>query len=84
MRRASKVDQNQREIVDALTRCGWRWIDLTRVGGGCPDGVVQRGDVVRLVEVKATKGKLTKAQTEFHRLFSVHILRSVDDAIALR
>lgn len=84
MRRAAKVDANQREIVDALERLGWVWLDLTRVGGGCPDGVVERAGVVRLVEFKAPKGKLTIAQEEVHKRFTVHVLRNVADAIGLQ
>lgn len=62
-----KTDQNQKEIVKVLRQVGADVLDLSAVGGGCPDLVVAwRGENV-FVEVKnpATKGKLRDTQKEF-------------------
>lgn len=62
-----KTDQNQKEIVKVLRQVGADVLDLSAVGGGCPDLVVAwRGENV-FVEVKnpATRGKLRDTQKEF-------------------
>lgn len=40
MRRASRRDSNHQEIVAELSRRGFKVLDLSRVGGGCPDILV--------------------------------------------
>lgn len=71
MRRAAKVDDNQREIVAALRRAGATVRDLSRVGEGCPDLLVGFRGRNWLVEVKRPKatgqraGRTTPAQDEF-------------------
>lgn len=86
MRRAARTDATQRPIVDALRKCGWFWIDATTLGFGKPDGFAVKPGKVRLVEIKTPKGKLTADQIDFHALCPepIHILRSVDDAVALK
>lgn len=62
-----KTDQNQKEIVKVLRQVGADVLDLSAVGGGCPDLVVAwRGENV-FVEVKnpQTRGKLRDTQKEF-------------------
>lgn len=64
--RPRRVDTNQREIVDALRAAGAFVHCLHEAGKGCPDLLVFfRGRTV-LMEVKAPRGRTTKAQEEFH------------------
>ncbi len=72
MRRASKKDKNQNEIVAVLVGAGYSVEDLSRVGGGCTDLLV--GGIDRrtgkpgnwVMEVKTEKGKLNALQVEWH------------------
>lgn len=84
MRHAARQDANQRELVTALEQLGWLVDDLSRAGNGCPDLVVTRGDITRLVEVKMPKGKRTMAQIKFHDRHHVVVIRSLADCAALR
>ena len=63
MRRAAKVDDNQREIVAALRACGATVRDLSRVGEGCPDLLVGFRGRNLLIEVKRPKAKGQRAGT---------------------
>ncbi len=67
MRRAAKVDDNQKEIVEALRRVGLSVICLHAIGKGCPDLLVSSPTSMWLIEVKTLKGKLTPDQEKFHR-----------------
>jgi hypothetical protein len=93
MRRAAKVDANQREVAQAMTKCGAWVVDCSRVGEGYPDlNVVHRGRVL-FVEVKdgskpPSARKLTPAQVEFHARaeahgVTVHVVKDIDEAIDL-
>lgn len=88
-RRASKVDENQAEIVEALRKAGASVECLHAVGGGVPDLLVSfykyhmvEAETI-LMEVKTEKGKLTPDQVEWHNEWrgQVEIVRSVDDAL---
>ena len=81
--RAAKVDLNQRIIVSAFRAMGCCVLHLHTVGQGCPDLLVGRKGTVWLVEVKGPKGKLTPDQEVFHASWPVHVVRSVDDVLAL-
>jgi Holliday junction resolvase len=87
MRFSCKVDKNQPEIVAALRASGCGVLDLSAIGGGCPDICVARGGVVYLIEIKnpKTKGKLSPLQKKWHAKFGaqapVHVVYSVDDAL---
>ncbi len=85
MRRAAKVDANQTEIVDALRAAGASVQSLAPVGKGCPDLLVGRGKLNILMEIKDGTGKLTPDQKEWHEGWRgrVHLVRSVDDALAV-
>ena len=52
MRRAARTDDNHSEIVSALRGCGCLVQSLAAVGKGVPDLLVQRNDVLYLLEVK--------------------------------
>ena len=84
MRRASRRDANHAEIVDALERAGCRVIDLSLAGDSVPDLLVYRPatGLLRLVELKTPKGRLSKGQQEFARLYPVWVVRSISEAYA--
>ncbi len=72
MRRAAKVDDNQREIVNALRQAACTVQLLHAVGAGCPDILVGCRGKNYLLEIKdgrkpPSQQKLTKAQKKFHR-----------------
>jgi len=91
MRRAAKVDANQREIKQVLERIGAEVLDLSRVGQGCPDLLVAFRGRNWLIECKRPKakgqtaGKTTDAQNEFIRRWNGRgqyaIVRNADDAL---
>ena len=65
MKRAAKVDANHAEIVEAFRKLGATVLDLSRVGGGCPDLLVGVRGVNILVEVKTARGTLRDSQQKF-------------------
>lgn len=79
-----KIDGNQAEIVNALKKVGCSVMDLSAVGGGCPDIAVGRNNIVYLLEIKnpATKGKLNKLQKEWHAKWrgQVDVVRTIEEA----
>jgi hypothetical protein len=90
MRRAARVDANHAEIVAAFRACGCQVLDLSRVGGGCPDLLVSSrgGRCLFLVEVKdgaksPSRRKLTPLEAEFHTLWTVHIVEDAGDVPAV-
>jgi hypothetical protein len=85
MRRAAKVDDNQRPIVKALRElfgpdCVF---DLSAVGRGCPDILVGVRGVNLLMEIKGPKGELTTDQQIFHRMWDGQavVIRTLQDAL---
>lgn len=84
VRRAARVDSNHAEIRTAFRSLGWHVVDTSHVGEGWPDLMAVRGGVVRAVEVKTAKGRLTPAQEVFKKTWegaggTYWIVRSVDD-----
>jgi len=72
MRRASKVDENQKAVVSALRSSGATVTLLHAVGGGCPDLLAGYRGGNYLIEVKdgskpPSARKMTDPQVEFHR-----------------
>jgi hypothetical protein len=67
MRRAAKKDANHNLIADHLRKLGWSVLDLSRLGGGCPDILVGRPSFAALVEIKSPGGKLTPEQLEVRK-----------------
>lgn len=70
MRRAAKVDDNHKSIVDTFRKMGCSVQSLAGVGQGVPDLLVSFGGVNRLVEVKdgskiPSQRKLTPAQEKW-------------------
>jgi hypothetical protein len=82
--RARRTDANHAVLIRALGQCGWRVKD-THMVPGFVDAVVMRAGVVRLVEFKAPRGRLTPSQADMQGDgWNVAILRSIDDCVQLR
>lgn len=84
MRHAAKRDANEPEIVRALELAGWTVIPISDTG--VMDLLCIRRGVIRLLEVKGPKGKLTPAQEKtFARIHAalgtVHIVRTPAEAL---
>jgi hypothetical protein len=84
MRRARRVDANQKAIVQALRDCGCTVEVLSDVGRGVPDLLVGNRCRNILLECKVAGAELTAAESEWHRAWRgrVAVVRSVDEAIA--
>lgn len=89
MRRAARVDGNQRQIVEALRRAGATVQSLAAVGVGVPDLLVGLRRQSFLLEVKdpaqdPCKQRLTPAQVVWHRTWNglpVAIVRTPEEAL---
>ena len=83
---AKKIDNLQREVVNALREIDASVTILSGVGKGFPDLIVGLGGVNFLIEVKSKKtATLTPDQVEFFRTWSgqVDVIYSVEEAINL-
>jgi hypothetical protein len=82
-----RIDQNQKDIVDALENVGCSVMDISSEGGGTPDLMVGRFNETFLIEVKnpKTKGKLNKLQQKWHSEWKGHvaIAYTVEDALRI-
>lgn len=65
MRRAARVDANQKQMVEELRSAGFTVRHTHMIGEGFPDLVVGRWDVNLLVEVKQEGEKLTPDERVF-------------------
>lgn len=93
IRHPRRVDENQKVIVAALRKIGACVIDLSASGAGVMDLLACYRRRTWMIEIKnPTKPKgdqmLTPAQIKMHAAIGdagceVHIVRSVDEAIAL-
>jgi Holliday junction resolvase len=90
MRKAAKIDDNQKAIVNVLRQMGASVQSLATTGKGCPDLLVGYHGINYLMEVKdgdkvLSKQKLTIDQEHWHSLWrgSVHIVKSVDEALKI-
>jgi hypothetical protein len=91
MRRASRVDDNQAEIVAALRKVGASVQSLASIGKGCPDLLVGFNGRTYLMEIKdPTKPKsdiqLTPDQREWHSKWcgsSIAIVYGVEAAFKI-
>ena len=89
MRRAAKVDANQREVVAALRDAGATVQLLHAVGEGCPDLLVGYKGLNMLLEVKdgskpPSAQKLTPQQEIWHQDWRGHrvVVNSPEAALA--
>lgn len=90
MRRAGRLDANQREIVEALRAAGASVRSLASVGNGCPDLLVGYGRVNTLLEVKdgrkePARRRLKPLEQGFVDTWrgQVSVVESVDQALAI-
>lgn len=85
MRRARRVDGNQKAIVAALRAAG-RFVEvLSDVGRGVPDLLVSWSGKCLLMEVKMPGEKLTADQLTWHRSWkgpAVAVATTPQDALA--
>lgn len=86
MRRAARVDANQKVIVEALRKCGCLVASLAAVGNGIPDLLVYvpSNDRYLLIEVKNVNGRgnvLTELQKRVHGRWPVTVVCSPEDAL---
>ena len=88
--RASRVDKNQKEIVEAFRKFGCSVLMLHTVGHGCPDIAVGKNKKTVLVEIKdgnkvKSAKELTKDEQKFHDEWqgSLFIVENLGDVIAL-
>ena len=78
------MDSTQKAIVEALEKSGWLTLSLAQIGRGCPDLLISRHGMHRLVEVKAGRGELTPAQVAFRkRGWHFDVVRTVDEALVV-
>jgi len=90
VRRAARIDRNQPEIVAALRAIGASVQPLHTIGQGCPDLLLSWKNKMYLFEVKDGKKPPNKQQLtpdEANWIIGwqspVHIVRSVEEAIAI-
>ena len=90
MRKAAKIDDNQKAIVNILRQIGASVQSLAATGKGCPDLLVGYHGINYLMEIKdgdkvLSKQKLTIDQEHWHSLWrgTVHIVKSVDEALKI-
>ena len=87
MRKYGRTDHNHQEIKVAFERMGCSVLDLSSVGGGCPDLLVGYGGKSILIEVKdgakpPSARKLTPDEEDFGRGWkgAYAIVENLDDA----
>ena len=78
----SRTDSLQQDIVAALRKAGAQVQHTHQVAGGFPDLVCLVHGKVLLVEIKTPHGTLTPAEVMFQAKWPVHIVRSVEEAVA--
>lgn len=84
-RYARRKDENHNDITQAFCKLGYKVLDLSRLGSGCPDIIVGKGRQYAFVEIKVEKGKLRANQQEFREWWPgfVFTARSVDDVLEI-
>lgn len=90
MRRSSKIDANQPEIVAGLRQLGASVQVLSAVGQGCPDILVGWHGKNVLLEIKdeeqmPSKRKLTPDQEHWHTMWrgQVAVVKSLAEALTV-
>ncbi len=83
MRRARRVDSNHAEIRDGLRQAGADVTDLSGIGGGIPDLIVEMFGVRAWVDCKAAGGRETAAQLALWRKLpgAVFVAHDLDEAL---
>lgn len=82
MRRASRVDTNHRELIDAARRLGAIVVETYQVGRGCPDAFVYTPLTGWFaVEIKTETGKLLPSQIALAQICEVVVWRNYNDVL---
>lgn len=84
MRRAARVDANQKVIVAAFRKLGYSVLHMHTLGQGAPDILVGKRGTCWPVEIKASRrDKLTADEEAFWKdwLGSLLLITSVDEVI---
>ena len=88
MRRAARLDENHRAVVNAFERCGCTVLSLAGVGFGAPDLAVGVSGQTLLVEVKPDVGEKRRRNPRENQVAfaaswrggPVHVVRTVKEA----
>ena len=90
MRRAARVDKNQKQIVQEIRAAGYTVQHLHMVGEGCPDILVGGHGVNFLFEIKdpsqpPSKRKLTPDEMEWHLNWNgqVEVIKTAHEALEI-
>jgi len=80
---AARRDKNEAEIINTMELAGASVLSLS--SKGVPDLLVYFRGKHYLIEIKSSKGHLTKDQKVFHGKWKgpIHIVRSIDDALSV-
>jgi len=87
MRFAARVDDNQAVIVKALRKAGCEVLSLAGIGDGCGDLLVNRANILYMLEVKdgaksPSRRKLTPHQKLFAKRWPVQEVINELEALA--
>lgn len=90
MRKRARVDDNQKQIVDALRKAGASVQSLATIGNGCPDLLVGFRGTNYVIEVKdGSKCPSKRILTPDEEIWSIkwdgsyYVAHSVDDALKI-
>lgn len=79
---ARRRDENERDIVDGLRKCGVFVVQIS--GVNAPDILCAFGSKWMPFEIKGTKGKLTKAQVQQQAGRAPYpVVKSIDDCLRI-
>ena len=86
MRRAARIDDNQRAIVAALRAAGAEIVSTAAMGEGFPDLLALRGSQIFMLEVKdgskpPSRQRLTPHQVNFKKRWPVHVVTCEEEAL---
>ena len=93
MRHRARTDANHSAVRAALRKLGCEVLDLSSVGGGCPDLLVlvrtgRRAGSLHLIEVKdgsksPSRRRLTIDQIESQGKWPVHVIDNIHQVLEL-
>ena len=81
---ARRKDGNQAEIEDALTKAGYRFLDLSKAGCGVPDILaLSKCGASVFLEIKMPGEKLTEAERRWQQTYTglCYVIFSAEDAL---
>jgi len=90
MRRAAKIDDNQKKIVEGLRKCGVSVSVTSMMGKGFPDIIAGHSGTNYMIELKdgnktASRRKLTEDEQEWHDKWKgqVAVADSLEDCLII-